>query len=74
MDSLAPTPRHEGADTSEPTSLEVPSRRIHKADPLRAREDREQVVRWLRVLGGRQRIATPNSEAKMRFSRHPPRS
>jgi len=69
MDSLVPTPRHDAVDASEPAILEAPSRRIRKADPLRAREDRAQVVRWLRVLGGRQRIATPNSEATKRSNR-----
>jgi len=69
MDSPAPSPRHDTADASEPAILEAPSRRIRKADPLRAREEREQVIRWLRVLGGRQRIATPTSESTKRLSR-----
>jgi hypothetical protein len=69
MDSLAPTPGHETADASGPAILEAPSRAIRMADPLRAREGREQVIRWLRVLGGRQRVATPTSESTKRFSR-----
>jgi hypothetical protein len=61
MDPLATTPPPQDADTSRPRVPEIPSRRIHGADPLRAREVREHVIRWLRVLGGREHIATPTS-------------
>jgi hypothetical protein len=67
MDPLATTPPREDAETSRPTVLEIPSRGLHDADPLRAGEDGEHVIRWLRALGGRERIATPTGSTR-RFS------
>jgi hypothetical protein len=68
MDPLATTPPPEDAETSRPTVLEIPSRRIHGADPLRAREDREHIIQWLSALGGCERTAMPTSGSTTRLS------
>ena len=68
MDPLATKPPPADAETSRPTVLKILSRRIHGADPLRAREDREHVIRWLRALGGRERTASPPQGSTKRFS------
>jgi hypothetical protein len=60
MDPLATTPPPQDAETSRPTVPDIPSRRIHG----------EHVIRWLRVLGGREHIATPTSTKRLSGSQH----